>query len=68
MRWEYENVIRTFPSRSVPGMTWTVRQLLSGELTCDCPDFQYRGRERPCKHIAGVLTEEETNASAVRPG
>jgi hypothetical protein len=26
----------------------------SSELLCECPDFVYRGKIRPCKHIAMV--------------
>jgi SWIM zinc finger len=27
---------------------------LSAAPTCDCPDFAFRGRRRPCKHLAAV--------------
>lgn len=57
--WEYANVVREFHSVSVPGQIWTVRRLVSGTLTCDCPDFRYRGAERPCKHIAAVAASQE---------
>ncbi len=25
--------------------------------TCDCPDFQRRGQERPCKHLTAVRNQ-----------
>jgi hypothetical protein len=27
---------------------------------CDCPDFAYRGRTRPCKHVIAALRFTET--------
>ena len=28
---------------------------LTSTDTCSCPDFQYRGRERPCKHVVALV-------------
>jgi hypothetical protein len=31
---------------------------------CDCPDFTYRGRTRPCKHVLAALSYTETRTSS----
>jgi hypothetical protein len=38
------------PSDSGNGV-YLVRQLADGRWYCPCEDFEYRGMERPCKHI-----------------
>jgi hypothetical protein len=38
------------PSDSGNGF-YLVRQLADGRWYCPCSDFEYRGMERPCKHI-----------------
>ena len=30
------------------------------ETACSCPDWQYRGRDRPCKHVERLRTALET--------
>lgn len=40
------------PVRSSDGRTiYEVRQLPDGRWYCPCKDFEYRGHERPCRHI-----------------
>ena len=34
--------------RAAHAVTWGKRP------TCDCPDFAYRGQQRPCKHLRAV--------------
>jgi uncharacterized Zn finger protein len=36
------------------GKTYTVSAQDDGTVTCTCPDWQHRGAERDCKHIAYV--------------
>lgn len=36
-------------SQSTPGKFYTVRQLPSGEVRCDCPKFVF-SRQAVCKH------------------
>jgi hypothetical protein len=46
-----------FPSRSRPGMSYTVQFNDRGELTCDCPSWVYNSRHRTprtCKHTDEV--------------
>jgi len=56
--YEKQNVIvAKVPSRTIPSMSYAVRKNLSGELTCECPGFTYRGE---CWHTEAV--KELTNA------
>jgi hypothetical protein len=40
---------------------YLVRQLPDGRWYCPCPDFEYRGHERPCKHV--VIAKQLADAA-----
>jgi len=42
--------------RSGSGNAYQVTQGEDGSFRCTCPDFRFRGRLRPCRHIEGVRT------------
>ena len=41
-------------------------QYFTDTNACSCPDFQYRGRERPCKHIRAYREALEIVATVER--
>lgn len=51
-------VIHEVSSDSEPGVYRKVRVFSDGTMSCDCPDFEYRGQERPCKHIHRVQVRQ----------
>ena|SRR5690242_17025884 len=42
----------TDPAEEVRYVVWFWRS--SSKTMCDCPDAQYRGQNRPCKHVAAL--------------
>ena len=50
--------VKTFPSKSDPSKTYTVKQDEEGKLSCSCPQWIFkRGGVRSCAHIRIVMTE-----------
>lgn len=47
-------LVYRIPSSSGNGV-YEVRHLPDGRWYCPCADFQYRGAERPCKHVVAAM-------------
>jgi putative transposase len=45
----------TYRVKSQSGNGWYLVTRKGEEWSCQCPDFQYRGASRPCKHIRIVM-------------
>lgn len=55
---------------SVPGSKSNYQpifNLATGEAECDCADFQFRGHERPCKHIRRIIIATQEIVTAQLP-
>jgi len=52
-------IIHQVRSHSDPSVFYKVREFPDGTFSCDCADFEYRGAERPCKHINGILLKRK---------
>lgn len=55
---------------SVPGSKATYQpifNLATGEAECDCADFQFRGHERPCKHLRRIIIATKEIVTAHLP-
>ena len=48
--YEIRSIVYHVPSASQPGTTHLVSVADTGWM-CSCRDFQYRGHQRPCRHI-----------------
>ena len=47
---------RRVKSHTVPGKFYTLTRTPRGTWRCSCPDFIYRPKKRPCKHIEALNT------------
>lgn len=61
-----DTVLHTFnvPSFSNPKVTYDVKQMLNGEWTCTCPDFQYRQQPKykiEYKQVSGEWVDSAFN-------
>lgn len=53
-RWQQEQSNKSVLVRGSEGDLYTV-EFVDDRWMCTCKDFQFRGHERPCKHIAEAL-------------
>ncbi len=54
-------IVRAVVIRGDHDQDYTITADVRG-VTCSCPDFAFRGAERPCKHI--VFVKQTMTASA----
>lgn len=58
-------LVYRIPSSSGNGI-YEVRHLPDGRWYCPCADFQYRGAERPCKHIVAAMGRQRRRGTVSR--
>ena len=62
--YEIRSIVYTVSSASEPATSHLVSVSETG-WTCSCKDFQYRGHQRPCKHVR-VAREGQAGKPVVR--